>query len=318
MMAAFGARHRNTGLVILLIVVVMALLARPLARRPIGAGVIAGLEPGRQLTLPTHGAGTPTPEEIPWSHDPDFLRAQQEHNTPVMLAAFRTVLHSPIAGEEYNIALATRRLSGTTVASGASFSLNRALGPYTTANGFVPGPNYVGNRIVLDAGGGVCKIATMLYNLTVLSDLAVVQRRAHTMVVPYVPPGQDATVSYTAWVDYSFRNTTPSRILIWGQKVGKSVFMAFYGRQKGPDVTWGHEVISYAPAPTVMRFNPNLAPDEKREVFPGFDGYVVRSWAEVTHPDGRRVIKPLGTSSYAVAARVVEYGPPGDSHASHP
>lgn len=309
-------RYLGMGLFALFLIVLVTLVRRTLPPRQPQTyqdeepHLEAAHEPRPQIPIPFTEAGVPSLEEIPWLMSPDFSRAQEVHNTPVLLTAFRAVLRDPIAGEEHNIALATRRLSGVTVASGAVFSLNRTLGPYTAANGFVAGPNYVGNRLVLGTGGGVCKIATMLYNLTILGNLAVVHRKPHTMIVPYVPPGQDATVSYSAWVDYSFRNTTPDPILIWGEKVGDALYLAFYGRRKGPRVTWGHEILSHTPAPLIRRYNPHLSQGEEREITPGFDGYIVRSWAEVSYPNGRTEIRPLGTTAYAVGARVVEYGTP--------
>jgi vancomycin resistance protein VanW len=247
--------------------------------------------------------------ELPWQYDLDFHSATKRRQTPATLAACRLVLEEPIAQESYNVALAAQRLKGITVAAGAVFSLNESLGPYTEERGFLPGPNYVGGQVVMGVGGGVCKIATALYNLTVLSDLPVIQRKAHTMVVPYVPPGQDATVSLAAQVDYKFRNNTPRPILIWAQVTDDTLYMAFYGERSGPTVQWRHKVISHTPATIVRRLNPELKAGEERELSPGYDGYCVRSWAEITYADGQTKTRHLGVSCYTMAPEIIEYGP---------
>lgn len=259
-------------------------------------------------SLPGQDAGTVEEYQLPWADNPAFLQVLVEHETPVLMAAYRATLIDPIGQEAENIELAVNRLAGTVVPPGAIFSVNRTLGPYSEENGYLPGPNYLGNRVVIDAGGGVCKIATMLYNLTILANLQVVFRQAHTMIVPYVPPGQDATVSYSAGPDYQFRNNTSSKLLIWGAKVGPTLYMAFYGTTKPPRVIWRHKILSHVPATTVIRINNTLAAGEERQVWPGVDGYTVRSWAEIIFPDKPPKVRNLGVSHYRMSQRIIERG----------
>ncbi|MGI6082196.1 MAG: VanW family protein [Limnochordia bacterium] len=224
------------------------------------------------------------------------------------MAAFQIDLRESTEHEVHNIALAADRLTNTVIPGGQVFSLNETIGPYTEDQGFLPGRNYIAGQVTLDVGGGVCMIATMLYNLTVLSNLPVVQRKPHSMTVPYVPPGQDASVSWTAGVDYRFRNNTSGPILIWAKTADDELSMAFYGQEPAPAVKWRHEILSHTPAATVRRYNPELAAHEERLVNPGFDGYLVRSWAEVTFADGQTTIRHLGTSHYMPSPRIIEHG----------
>ena len=97
-------------------------------------------------------------------------------------------------------------------------------------------------------GGGVCKIATTLYNLAVLSNLEVIERHNHSMPVNYVPYGQDATVAYGV-KDLRFKNTTENSILIWAEMIGNRLYMGFYGSEKPPKVIWNHEVSNVTTPP---------------------------------------------------------------------
>jgi vancomycin resistance protein YoaR len=165
---------------------------------------------------------------------------------------------------------------------------------------------YVGNRIVPSVGGGVCKIASLLVNVVVLSDLQVVERHPHSMTVPYVPPGQDATVAYGTY-DFRFKNTSGGPVLIWADMVDDTLYMAFYGQKKPPPVTWRHETLSRSQFRTEMIYNPSLPPGTEKEIIPGQEGVVVHSWLAIKTEDGKVTRRDLGTSYYQACPRIVEY-----------
>lgn len=245
---------------------------------------------------------------LPWEKNPKFQEAIIKNGTPVLMSAFKATLHDPIMSEGYNIGLAADQLAGTVVKAGETFSQNKTIGPYVRQRGYREGPTYAGNCLVTTVGGGVCKIATMLYNVVTFSDLPVIMRNSHSMLVPYVPPGQDATVYYGVR-DFRFLNDTDSPVLIWSQKVDNTLYMALYGRNKPPKVTWQHRVIKRIKYWTLYRPNPSLLPGTEKEVMPGMDGYIVKSWVEVKSPDGAVIIKKKGTSYYNACPRIIERGP---------
>lgn len=158
--------------------------------------------------------------EVPWEDDIDFINTLEQNGTHTLLAAFRTVLKDPLPGEEFNVHLAARLLKGTIIKPQEIFAQNIAIGPYTQLRGYQKGPTYIGSNLTTTYGGGVCKISSTLYNVAVLSNLKIIERHAHSMPVPYVPYGQDATVAYGA-KDFKFKNTSDSPILIWGPGGGK-------------------------------------------------------------------------------------------------
>lgn len=260
--------------------------------------------------LPPTQASRVNQDQLPWNQSAAFQAAVNKHHTPVLLAAFRIVLSDPIANELANAGLAMERIRGTVVPPGAAYSINQALGPYTAENGYLPGPSFAAGELVITEGGGVCQIATLLYNLCVLSNLPIIYRQPHTMLVPYVPPGRDAAVSYTAGLDFRFRNNTTAPLLIWGQQDGEALTMAFYGRTAPPQVTWRQQVVSYTPQTTEIRYNNQLPPGKERVIAEGSPGYVVRSWAEVTYDNQRVEVRQLGVSSYRMRPRIIERATP--------
>jgi len=244
---------------------------------------------------------------MPWINDSEFIEAVARNKTYVMLGGYKTVLKDPLPGEEYNVHLAADMLAGIVVKPGAIFSQNDAIGPYIESRGFRKGPTYIGTMVTTTVGGGVCKIASTLYNVAVLSGVKITERHNHTMPVPYVPYGQDATVSYGN-KDFKFMNTTDSDILIWAKGVDNVLYMAFYGSRPAPAVEWVHEVLETTKAPVVYRINTSLAEDEKRLLMEGMDGAVVKSWIRIGEGNEAEM-KYMGLSRYQPMPHLIEKGP---------
>ncbi|NLW21896.1 MAG: hypothetical protein GXY88_01355 [Tissierellia bacterium] len=249
-----------------------------------------------------------TVSNLPWEEDEDFLKAKEENNTPVLMAAFCAVLIDPLPGESYNVKLAAKSLAGTVVGPQEIFSQNTTLGPYTQSRGYRLGASFAGPNIVQTEGGGVCKIATTLYNLAVLCDLEIIERYNHSMPVNYVPYGQDATVAY-GYKDFRFKNNKDFPILIWTQVIGHRLYMGFYGQEKAPLVEWHHNITNRVEAPTHIRINPDLKEGEERILIKGIDGARVESLVTIKYEDGTIKTKNLGVSQYLPLPHVIEKGP---------
>ncbi|WP_010252438.1 VanW family protein [Acetivibrio cellulolyticus] len=242
---------------------------------------------------------------FPWENDDKFKAVQTTNDCNELLAGYKTVLRDPLPGEEDNVHLAARYLAGTIVKTGEVFSQNQKVGPYTLDRGFQKGPTYAGTQLITTVGGGVCKIASTLYNVAILSNLQVVERYNHNMPVPYVPYGQDATVSYGA-KDFKFKNNTTFPILIWAQGVDNTLYIGFYGKTKPPKVQWHHETLKVYQAEKIYKTNTSLPAGTEKVILEGMDGGVVRSWVTIENPDGTTAIKELGKSYYNPMSYIIE------------
>ncbi len=254
-----------------------------------------------------HPLGYPAKGLLIWENDEEFLKLCAEYQTPVRMAAFQTTLPDPLPGEEYNVGLAARMLAGTVVQASQIFSMNGTLGPRTREKGFREGPAYSGSRIIGVTGGGICKISTTLYNVAILANMEIVERKPHGMLVPYVPPGQDATVSYGS-IDFKFRNTTGKPVLIWAEKVNNTLYMAFYGSNRSPEVVWYHRNLSRREVPVSRRYNPQLSTGEEKVVQFGAEGVRVKNWVMVHYDSGRVERKELGVDYYDPMPKIIEFG----------
>ena len=243
--------------------------------------------------------------EFPWDEDEDFLKTQKENDTDVLIAGFCTVLEKSTPEERENINLAASTVTGSVVNPGEVFSQNETVGPYTAEKGYKEGSGYVGNTVVKSMGGGVCKVATTLYNTSIASDLDIVERHNHSMPVPYVPYGQDAAVAY-GYKDLKFKNNTDDPMLIWAKLIDNRVYMGFYGKEEAPEIEWDHETLSETETTTEYRSNPELKEGEENVLVDGMDGKVVESVIRVKDKNGEEKIKELGKSTYLPMKNLIE------------
>lgn len=243
--------------------------------------------------------------ELPWDEDKNFINAQKENDTDVLIAGFSTVFDDSTPEEFENIKLASSKITGTVVNPGEVFSQNETAGPYTEERGYKEGSGYVGGEVVKDFGGGVCKVATTLYNTSIASDIDIVERHNHSMPVGYVPYGQDAAVAY-GYKDFKFKNTTDDPMLIWTKLEDNRLYMGFYGKEAAPEVVWEHETLSETETTTRYEANPELDEGEENIIINGMDGKVVDSVLKIKDKNGEEKTKEIGKSSYNPMMSIIE------------
>lgn len=242
---------------------------------------------------------------LPWRNETNFLYQKEKYNTPFLMAGFVAVLKNPLPGEEANVTHSASMVRGQVLEKGETFSQNKTLGPYTIEKGFKEGASYSGGKIVMTTGGGVCKIATTLYNLAVLSNLEIVERYNHSMPINYVPYGQDATVSYGS-KDIKFKNTTNGNILIWSELIGNKLYMGFYGSERPPNITWNHTTSNIQKPGKKYIKNKSLKKGQMIEKVKGLPGATVKSTTTIEYPNGDISIKNMGISNYNPLPSVIE------------
>jgi vancomycin resistance protein YoaR len=140
-----------------------------------------------------------------------------------VLSAFTSRFDASATARSHNIALALEKIKGTVLKAGEEFSFNTVVGERSEEAGFLPAPvlGPVGTEV--GAGGGVCQVASTLYNAALLADLEITCRTPHSCVVPYLEAGRDATVG--DFRDLRFRNTRSEPVMIDGTAAdGRLVF----------------------------------------------------------------------------------------------
>ncbi|MCL5116360.1 MAG: VanW family protein [Firmicutes bacterium] len=226
---------------------------------------------------------------------------------PYLLASRTTNYFHAIPSQEKNIELVAKRLNGTVVQPGQVFSYYKQVGPYTAENGFGWGRMFVGDRIVPSIGGGVCQGSSTLYSAVLRTGLLVLERHKHGLTVPYLPPGEDATVA-SDYLNFRFKNTRTTPILITAATGNRHLTVAIWGASPGPEIVVKHRILAEYPYQTVTKYDGNLKPGESKVLAPGQKGVTVKTWLEVKTPTGTE-IKDLGIDQYRPSPRVVAVGP---------
>ena len=136
-----------------------------------------------------------------------------------------------------NINLAVEKLNGVILMPGETFSYNGTVGERTLARGFQEAPAYASGEVVSEVGGGICQVSSTLYCACLYSRMTIVDRLYHYFRVTYLPPGQDATVSWDE-PDFKFRNDReyPVKIVAWCDNDAMQLTVEIWG--KDTDGIW--------------------------------------------------------------------------------
>lgn len=134
------------------------------------------------------------------------------------------------AGRTATVRRAISIIDGTIVPPGGVFSVDKTVGPRDAAHGFTgKGHVFVDGHMELQSGGGMCQVATTIFNAAMLANLKVVERHQHVRTVPYVDPGRDATI-YHGQKDFKIQNNTNGPLLISYRTNRSHAIVSLFGK----------------------------------------------------------------------------------------
>ncbi|MDB4677326.1 VanW family protein [Synechococcus sp. AH-551-B05] len=117
----------------------------------------------------------------------------------------------------HNLHLAIKAINNRFLKSGEAFSLSQHLGEPSEANGYRSGPVFKQGQVLSDAGGGLCLIATNLYQLFLHSGCTILERHNHSIDAygeeRFYALGEDAAIAYTT-KDLVIRNPFAQPLLL--------------------------------------------------------------------------------------------------------
>ncbi len=136
-------------------------------------------------------------------------------------------------GDEGRTATVRRAISiinGTIVPPGGIFSVDQTVGPRDPAHGFTgKGHVFVDGHMEMQSGGGMCQVATTMFNAALLANLKIVERHQHVRTVPYVDPGRDATI-YHGQKDFKIQNSTDAPLYISYRTNRSHAIVSLFGK----------------------------------------------------------------------------------------
>ena len=164
-----------------------------------------------------------------WSRSPNLLGKD-------LLGTFYTYFNPGEVGRNGNIRRAADLINDLTLVPGQDFSMNQSIGPVSLDNNYYVALVIANGEFVEGIGGGVCQVASTLYMALLHAELEILQRRAHSRMVGYVPPAFDAVLA-TPYLDLRFRNDSGAPITIETQFDYRNsrITVSIWGQETRPE-----------------------------------------------------------------------------------
>ncbi len=243
---------------------------------------------------------TRIPPQISGDQLPDFSNLLGSSSTP---------LGESEPDRRHNIALATETFNLLQIEPGKIFSFNETLGPATLEKGFLQVLMIQNGQFVPGVGGGICQVATTIYQAALKAELEIVQRSAHSRPVFYVPLGQDATVSYNL-LDLKIRNNLKSPVMLVGEMDDLNLHFKIFGAAKDGNrrVELSSEEVEVLSPKLLEQPDPNLPLGVRQLVREGEEGYKVNVYRIVYENEMKVARELISTDYYMPVHAIVRVG----------
>lgn len=206
-----------------------------------------------------------------------------------VLASYTTRFNPSQRNRTHNLRLAAGYVDKTFIPPGGTFSYNTVIGPRLEKYGYKPAPIFAHNEVVQEVGGGICQVATTIYNAALLSGQNIKARTPHSRPVDYAPRGRDATVYY-GQQDLKFSNPLSHPIYLRAKVSGNKVTVWVLGNAADKqDIRIVQTRESRIPPHTVKVADPQLPPGKEVAAKSGRSGYRVTVVRLITTPHGKKL-----------------------------
>lgn len=223
-----------------------------------------------------------------------------------VLGTFTTSFQSSGANRTKNVTNGVGKINGTILYPGDVFSVYEVTHPFTEANGYATATAYENGMEVDSVGGGICQVSTTLYNAVLNSELEVVERSNHSMIVGYVKPSMDAAIAGTH-KDLKFKNSTDAPVYIEGYVSNKKATFTIYGHEtrdkSSRKVTYESEVLETTQAtPNLVYVGSGSKPAGYKAITQkAHTGYRAQLWKIVTVNGVEESREVINKSTYKAA-----------------
>lgn len=168
-------------------------------------------------------SGNRTAEVVLESKEADFSTEDAEKlGIKEEIVHFSTPYPASDTVRTKNLHAGSKKLNGLIIEPGETFSLLKALGPITVANGYYSS-GVVENGFSTEAvGGGLSQISTQMYNVGFLAGYDDITHKPHSRWFDRYPAGREATL-WEGQVDMQWKNNTPYGVMVQAWVSGDAV-----------------------------------------------------------------------------------------------
>ena len=229
---------------------------------------------GKRVVAAISGSGRTVDVRPSVARPPFTTQDAQKAGVTSMVVDFKSPFPTNDTTRTHNLVVATKRINGTYVPPGGTFSLNGILGERTTQKGYADGTVIINGRLTRGTGGGISQVSTVIYNLAYFAGADIQEFTAHAFFIPRYPEGREATV-YWPNVDNRWKNDTPYGMLLQTWVEGGFVHGRVWSTK-----TWDVRSVkgprrNVVPPKTIRTDSLKCYPQQPN---PGFDVTVTRQW----------------------------------------
>lgn len=227
-----------------------------------------------------------------------------------LLGAYSTDFSSSSAGRAKNVTTGCSKVNGTILYPGDEFELCSTVSPFTQENGYELAGAYQNGTTVESFGGGICQVATTLYNAVIRAELEVTMRFNHSMQVHYVQPSMDAAIAGN-YKDLRFKNNLDAPVYIEGYCSGGKIYFNIYGKETRPanrEISFESETLATVEPKVSFELNPQMALGTISVQQGSNKGCVAQLW-KIVKVDGVEQSREIfNKSRYQASPKVVTVG----------
>ena len=229
------------------------------------------------------------------------------------ISTYETEYTGGATNRNTNIHLAADLINNSIVkANGGTWSFNQVAGECNEAKGFKGAGVIVGNEVVDDIGGGICQVATTVFNAVYEAGLPVDERSNHSLYIASYPAGRDAAISWPE-PDLVWRNDTQSDILLQTSYTDETITVTLLGVDPGYTVESEEgEFKDGDKHGVITEIDNTLERGETQLKQAGVDGTSIDVIRTVKDANGNIVRKDTFTSVYDAQDEIILVGPNTD------
>lgn len=245
------------------------------------------------------------------SSEPLSLDEAQAYGVVSTFSSFTTKINlaSSTLNRLYNIQKAADLINDSiTKANGGRWSFNQTAGDCNTENGFKNAGVVKGDEMTDAPGGGVCQVATTVFNAVYDAGLSFKERHNHTIQPASYPAGRDAAIAYPT-LDLVWQNNTQSDILLQTTYDNKSITVNLIGEDPERTVTtstgeWEKGDLYK----TKFVLGENYSENAIVKTTKGVDGATITVVRTVVDKNGQQLEQNTFTSKYSPINEVYKVG----------
>ena len=235
------------------------------------------------------------------------VKADDLQEIDTVLSYYTTHFDDTNKDRNENIAIAQKKLNYALVQPQKDFSFNSYVGKRTRDQGYKDAPVYFDNKLVPDAGGGVCQVSTTLFNAVLRAGLFIASRAPHFAPAAYVPVGMDATVADDS-LDFAFSNPFRHPVYIYTVTDANSITTYVLGNHADTcTVSFQTESLQNLPHQVIHKHDDSVTADTREQE--GYDGHDITIRRTVAYTDGDKYTDTI-VSHYAPNDEIIKTNGP--------